>query len=150
MQIFVDYMSDKRYASVSNLVKSGNYFDKEFSLKTIPDELVVYDYDTFAQSESNFYAVATNCKTGKAAYLKVEDMRKDIDKVWASCSLPLLSKMVEIDGEEYLDGGVADSIPVVHAIKNGADKVVVVLTRDIEYRKSPNKLMLLIKMRYRD
>lgn len=150
MQIFVDYMSDKRYASVSNLVKSGNYFDKEFSLKTIPDELVVYDYDTFAQSESNFYAVATNCKTGKAAYLKVEDMRKDIDKVWASCSLPLLSKMVEIDGEEYLDGGVADSIPVVHAIKNGADKVVVVLTRDIEYRKSPNKLMPLIKMRYRD
>lgn len=150
LEINTEYMKDKRYASVSNLVRGGSYFDKEFSLKTIPDELVLYDYDTFSKTQSNFYAVATDCKTGRPAYLKVEDMHRDIDKVWASCSLPLLSKMVEIDGEEYLDGGASDAIPVIHAIKEGNEKVVVILTRDAQYRKSSEKMMPLIKMVYHD
>lgn len=150
LEVNTEYMKDKRYASVSNLVRGGNYFDKEFSLKTIPDELVLFDYETFSKKQSDFYVVATNCKTGKPEYLKVEDMSRDIDKVWASCSLPLLSKMVEIDGEEYLDGGASDAIPFMHAIKSGNEKVVVILTRDAEYRKSPEKMMPLIKMVYHD
>ena len=150
-RIFTEYMNDKRYASLSNLIKEGNYFGKDFSLKMIPDELEPYDHDTFVNSGANFYAVASNCKTGKPAYLKIEDTRKevDMDKIWASCSLPLLSKNVQIEGEEYLDGGVADSIPVVKAIKDGNKKVVLILTRDASYKKSPNKLMPVIKLRYK-
>lgn len=150
-RIFTEYMNDKRYASFSNLLKEGNYFGKDFSLKMIPDELEPYDYDTYKNIGANFYAVATDCKTGKPAYLKIEDMRNevDMDKVWASCSLPLLSKNVHIEGEEYLDGGVSDSIPVVKAIKDGNKKVVVVLTRDASYKKSPNKLMPVIKLKYK-
>lgn len=150
-KIFTKYMQDKRYASFGNLLKEGNYFGKDFSLKKIPDELEPYDYDTFKNSGINFYAVATNCRTGAPEYLKIEDMRKevDMDKVWASCSLPLLSKNVHIENEEYLDGGVADSIPVVKAIKDGNKKVVLILTRDINYRKKPNKLISVIKLKYR-
>jgi predicted patatin/cPLA2 family phospholipase len=150
-KIFTKYMQDKRYASFGNLLKEGNYFGKDFSLKKIPDELEPYDYDTFKNSGINFYAVATNCRTGEPEYLKIEDMRKevDMDKVWASCSLPLLSKNVHIENEEYLDGGVADSIPVVKAIKDGNKKVVLILTRDINYRKKPNKLISVIKLKYR-
>jgi predicted patatin/cPLA2 family phospholipase len=150
-KIFTKYMQDKRYASFGNLLKEGNYFGKDFSLKKIPDELEPYDYDTFKNSGINFYAVATNCRTGAPEYLKIEDMRNevDMDKVWASCSLPLLSKNVHIENEEYLDGGVADSIPVVKAIKDGNKKVVLILTRDINYRKRPNKLISVIKLKYR-
>ena len=150
-KIFTKYMQDKRYASFGNLLKEGNYFGKDFSLKKIPDELEPYDYDTFKNSGINFYAVATNCRTGAPEYLKIEDMRNevDMDKVWASCSLPLLSKNVHIENEEYLDGGVADSIPVVKAIKDGNKKVVLILTRDINYRKKPNKLISVIKLKYR-
>lgn len=150
-RIFTNYMNDKRYASINNLFKEGNYFGKDFSLKTIPNELEPYDYDTFLNSGANFYAVASNCNTGKAEYLKVGDMRDEVemDKIWASCSLPLLSKNVHINGEEYLDGGVSDSIPVVKAIKDGNRKVVVILTRDDSYRKKPNNLMRLIKLKYK-
>lgn len=151
-RIFTKYIQDKRYASLTNLLKEGNYFGKDFSLKTIPDELEPYDYDTFKNSGINFYAVATNCKTGLPEYLKINDMRNevDMDKVWASCSLPLLSKNVHIEGEEYLDGGVSDSIPVVKAIKDGNKKVVLILTRDGSYRKKPNKLISIIKLKYKD
>lgn len=148
-RIYMKYMKDKRYASFGNLIKTGYYFGKEFSLKTIPDELLPYDYETFDNQKSNFYAVATDCKTGKPAYLKVENMRRDIDMVWASCSLPMISRMVEFGGEKYLDGGVADSIPVIRALKDKNEKAVVILTRDATYRKSPNKLMPLIKLIYR-
>ena len=150
-RIFTKYINDKRYASLSNLIKEGNYFGKDFSLKKIPDELEPFDHDTFVGGGSNFYAVASNCKTGQPAYLKVEDTRKevDMDKIWASCSLPLLSKNVHIDGEEYLDGGVADSIPVVKALRDGNKKVVLILTRDSSYRKKPNNMMPIIKLKYR-
>lgn len=149
LKINVEYMKDKRYASFGNLVKEGNYFGKKFTMETIPNELELFDYDEYTKTGANFYAVATDCKTGEPAYLKVENMKQDIDKVWASCTLPLLSKMVHVDGREYLDGGVSDSIPVLKAIKDGNEKVVVVLTRDGEYRKSPNKMMWLIKLKYR-
>lgn len=149
-KINADYMKDKRYASFSNLIKEGNYFGRDFTMNILPNQLELYDYETFKSTGANFFSVATDCKTGKAAYLKVEDMRKDIDKIWASCTLPLLSKMVNIEGKEYLDGGVSDSIPVGRAIKDGNSKVVVILTREEKYRKTPNKLIGLIKLKYRN
>jgi predicted patatin/cPLA2 family phospholipase len=57
--------------------------------------------------------------------------------------------MVEIDGRAYLDGGVADSIPLARAIAGGCRKNVVVLTRQRGYQKPKNGLMPLIKWRYR-
>ena len=148
--VFVEYINDDRYASFKNLIKTGDYFGKEFSLKTIPNELLPYDYETYDSSESNFYAVATNVETGKAEYLKINDMNKEIDKVWASSSLPLMSRIVEIDGKKYLDGGVADSIPVLQSIADGNEKTVLILTREKEYKKSPNKLISVIRMKYKD
>ncbi len=150
-RIYIDYMGDKRYAGIGNLIKEGYYFGKEFSLKTIPYELEPYDFDTFNNSGCNFIAVATDCKTGEAAYHKIGDMRddKEMDKLWATCSLPLISKMVEVDGGQYLDGGVSDSIPVEKAMADGNEKVVVILTRDASYKKSPASMMGLIKYKYR-
>ncbi len=148
--VFVEYINDDRYASFKNLMKTGDYFGKEFSLKTIPNELLPYDYDTYESQKSNFYAVATNVETGKAEYLKVVDMHKDIDYVWASSSLPLMSRIVEIDGKKYLDGGVADSIPVLKSIEDGNEKTVLILTREKSYRKEPNKLISVIRMKYKE
>ncbi len=147
--VFVEYINDDRYASFKNLIRTGDYFGKEFSLKTIPDELLPYDYETYKNQRSNFYAVATNVETGRAEYLKLEDMRRDIDYVWASSSLPLMSNIVEIAGKKYLDGGVADSIPVLKSIEDGNKKTILILTREKEYRKEPNKLISVIRMKYR-
>ena len=55
----------------------------------------------------------------------------------ASSSMPLISPMVDIDGELYLDGGLADSIPIKRALEIGNQKVIVILTRNPDYRKRP-------------
>lgn len=55
----------------------------------------------------------------------------------ASSSMPLVSPMVVVDKTPYLDGGLADSIPVGRAVKTGSKKIVVILTRNPGYRKKP-------------
>ena len=145
----VDYLKDKRYASLYSLFKTGDYFGSKFVYDTIPNELSPYDYDSFNKYEGNFCCVVTNCITGRAEYLKVKDMKKDIDFIRASSSLPMISGMVEINGGKYLDGGISDSIPIKKSESDGNLKNVVILTRDGKYRKTKNKMLRVLKIKYR-
>ena len=145
----VQYLDDPQYCSVRSLVKTGNLFGAEMLYHTIPDKLNQYDYDTFMKYQGKFYAVLTNCVTGEPVYYPVREMHKDISAIQASSSLPLVSKMVWIEGVPYLDGGISDSIPLEQSLKNGNKWNVVILTRDSSYRKSPNSMMPLIKARYK-
>ena len=150
LKVTLDYINDKRYCSVNSLIKTGDMFGAKMLYDTIPNELNIYDYDTYNQCKGNFYSVVTNCDTGEAEYIKIDDMKKDIIAIRASSSLPLLSRIVEINGNKYLDGGISDSIPIKKSIEDGHKKNVVILTRDINYRKTKNSLMPLFKMKYKD
>lgn len=149
LDIVLKYLDTKQYASPTALFLTGNFFDKKFHTKVIPNHLAPYDYKTAKQSEMNFYVVATECETGLPVYRKITNLRKDIEWIWASGSLPLYAKMVELDGKHYLDGAIADSIPVNYAQKLGNAKNVVVLTRDVHYRKEQEKNFPVIRARYR-
>ena len=79
--------------------------------------------------------VTTNCLTGHAMYLsETHDKQRALDIVRASSSLPYVSKIVNVDGIPMLDGGIADSIPVQHAIDMGYEHNVVILTRNKGWR----------------
>ena len=149
IKVTLDYINDKRYCSINSLIKTGDMFGVEMLYDIIPNKLELYDYDTFNKFKGNFYSVVTNCKTGKAEYIKIKDMKKDIIAVRASSSLPLLSRIVEINGKEYLDGGITDSIPIKKSIKDGHKKNVVILTRDKTYRKSKPKFLSFFKLKYK-
>ncbi|MGL5314814.1 MAG: DUF6363 domain-containing protein, partial [Peptostreptococcaceae bacterium] len=79
-------------------------------------------------------------------------MEKDILYLQASCSIPMFSNIVEIDGYKLVDGGVADSIPIEYAVNQGCNKNIVVLTRDHSYRKSKVGSMSssFVKRKYRE
>ena len=130
------YGADKRYMGLHSLITTGNIMNKEFCFDTLVNELDPFDYDTFKKSKIDFYAVITNLKTGKAEYKLVLDMRKekDMETLRASGSMPCVSKPVKIDNSLYLDGAIADSIPVLKAIEMGYEKVIVVTTRIDSYR----------------
>ena len=53
----------------------------------------------------------------------------------ASASLPYFSRIVEINGNKYLDGGCSVSVPVKAFEDMGYNKSVVILTRHSEYKK---------------
>lgn len=129
------YAKDERYMGFKSLVKTGDIVNKEFCYDEIPNKLDVFDNDTYKKTPEEFYAVVTNLDTGKPEYIKIDDAQKDLEYLRASGSMPYVSKIVQIDGKKYLDGGTSDSIPVDEMMKMGVDKVIVVLTRPIEYRK---------------
>ena len=145
--------------------KSGNYYygpRKAFKKRSLmnmdlifekfPKEIFPFDFDTYFHSEIDVEYVVTNCRTGKAEY---HNERKDKDRllklVRASCSLPLLGPVVNVDDTPYLDGGLADGIPLERAMEKGNDKIVVVLTKNLGYRKSrvSNALKRLYRRGYR-
>ena len=148
-RVNVDYLNDKRYCSVHSLLKTGNLFGAEMLYDIIPNELDLFDYDTYNKNKYNFYVVITDINTGKPEYVKIGDLKKDIIYVRASSSLPLLAQNVKINDKEYLDGGISDSIPIKKSIADGNKKNVVILTRDSTYRKGKNSLMPIIKLKYK-
>ena len=147
--VSVDYLDDKRYCSMHSLITTGDLFGVDFVYGEIPDKLNPIDNEAFMKSRTRFQAVITNCHTGEAEYPDVKDFRTDTVYIRASSSLPFLSKMVKINGELYLDGGVSDSIPIKKSIENGNTKNIIIMTRDKKYRKKQSKLGKISAIRYK-
>lgn len=126
------------YFGFRKFVKEKSILDMDMVFDRYPNELFPFDYDTYFASETECEIVTTNCRTGKAEYMTERKDRGRLMKVCrASSSMPLISPMVDIDGELYLDGGLADSIPIKRALEIGNQKVIVILTRNPDYRKRP-------------
>ena len=101
-----------------------------------PNELLPFDFDTYFHSEIECELVTTNCLTGKAEYMTERHDRERLMKICrASCSMPLLTPIVNVDDVPYLDGGLADSVPVRRAQQMENKKIVVILTKNEGYRK---------------
>lgn len=151
-RVSLDYVQDKNYCSTQSLIKTGDLFNVEMCYNTIPNKLDPYDYKAAANYEGNAYAVVTNIRTGEPEYLPMREMHRDTIAVRASSSLPLVSRNVKIGEEYYLDGGLADAVPIRRAIADGNKKNVVVLTKENGYVRRPmsKSQLAMIKLRYKD
>ena len=124
------------YSNIKKFMKDGSILDMDLLFDKYPNEYFPFDYDTYFNSMSECEMVVTNLKTGKAEYLTEREDRNRLMKICrASSSIPLLTPIVKIDGKPYLDGGIADSVPIERALSKGNDKIVLVLTRNPGYRK---------------
>jgi predicted patatin/cPLA2 family phospholipase len=70
----------------------------------------------------------------------------ELEWLRASASMPLASKVVEVQGRKLLDGGVSDSIPLEYYEQQGYDRNVVILTQPLGYQKEHNRLMPLMRL----
>lgn len=142
------YIRHPEYCSLRSLIKTGDMFGRDFCYRKIPFELDPFDNLTFMSDPAMFYVVVTDINTGKAVYKQVDSTEGEgLEYMRASASMPLVSKPVEIEGKEYLDGGITDSVPLEFAIKNGAGKSLVILTQPKGYIKKKNSLIPLMKLR---
>jgi predicted patatin/cPLA2 family phospholipase len=144
------FCRDKRYGGFRVLLKEGNFYSKQFCYEEVPMKHDIFDFDTYESNPMEFFVVATDVDTGKAEYHILAD-RHDHGFEWirASASMPLVSQMVEIDGRRYLDGALADSIPVQYFESIGYDRNVVILTQPMGFRKKPDSMLPLMKLHYR-
>lgn len=136
------YVGDKRYMGLHSLITTGNIVNKDFAYYQVPLKLDPFDQETFAKSNIEFLATVTNLKTGQPEYIKIINAYKQMEVFRATSAMPFVSKIVTINDQEYLDGGIADSIPIEKAKQLGYDKIIVILTRPIEYRKKKSNQLI--------
>lgn len=148
LRYYKKYCKDPRFMSFKSLITTGDFVGAEFCYHELPNKLDLYDYDTFNKSETKFYVTCTDVETGKAVHKHMTDMYEEIDYLRASASLPHFSRIVEIDGKKYLDGAVADSVPVEDFQEMGYGRNVVILTREAGFVKKA-EVSWLSKLVYR-
>lgn len=143
------YASDKRYMGMYSLIKTGDIVNKDFAYYTVAKSLDIFDNETFMASKIPYYVVTTNMETGRAEYMQIKNVFADMEILRASASMPFVSRPVILNGKKYLDGGVADSIPYQKFLEMGYERLIVVLTRDLNYVKKPMSKKL-ISLYYHD
>jgi len=149
-KVIIGFVKNWRYMSLRSFILSKSYFGMDFIFDEIPNKHVLFDFETFYKSPGIFLVGATDCQSGKPIYLNKDDLGEQFQALRASASLPMLSPIVNYKGYELLDGGISDSIPIKKSIKDGNTKNIIVLTRNIGYRKSPGKFNALLKLKYKN
>ena len=144
------FAKDSRYSGLRSLLTTGDYFNAQFGYHIVPYQYDLFDVEAFEQNPMVFTVVCTDVLTGKAVYHDMTHVDYDeLEWLRASASMPLASKVVEVQGRKLLDGGVADSIPLSYNEQQGYDRNVVILTQPKGYRKEHNRLMPLIRLSLR-
>ena len=134
------YCRDRRYCSLYSLITTGSLFGTEFCYRLLPEELDPFDWKRYEENPMEFFAACTDVETGEATFFSCEGEKDRVMDIFrAGASMPLVSKPVTIDGRRYLDGGIADSIPLAFLEGRGYEKNLVILTRPLDYEKSRGK-----------
>ncbi|MBR2510231.1 MAG: patatin family protein [Lentisphaeria bacterium] len=144
------YCRNLKYCSYWSWLTTGNIFGADFCYRELPLELDIFDIETFEKNLLEFYMVCTDIETGRALYKKCDKADSDcFEYMRASASMPLVSKIVEVNGGKYLDGALADSIPVKFFETLGYDRNIVILTQPQGYIKKPSAAQGLLRLIYR-
>lgn len=146
----IAYKDDPRYMSWRSLLKTGDLVGAEFSYHILPNELDIFDYETFRQNPMEFHIVCTDAETGEPVYKQLDDMTSEgLDWIRASASMPIVSRPVSLEGRKLLDGGIVNSIPLKHFQELGYERNIVVLTQPKGFFKKRTKLMPLFQLTMR-
>lgn len=148
-RINLKYLHDKRYISYKNMFKSRQIFNFDFLFDDISNKYDIFDWESFNDKTKKYEVVATDVITGGSKFFDKNNCSDIISAVKASASMPVMSKMIDVEGRKYLDGGISTSIAYKRAFDVGYSKAIVVLTREEGYRKKPvNKINESIYKRY--
>lgn len=144
------FAGDRRYCGLWSLLTTGDYFNARFAYHTVPSEYDLFDNEAFEGSPVDYTLVTTDVVTGKPYYKSIKQGGEVLyEWIRASSSMPMVSRIVDIDGMHLLDGGISDSIPLRYMEQQGYERNIVVLTQPWGFVKKPNRLMWLARMMLR-
>ncbi len=128
------YRGDSRYVGRQALHNSGALIDVGFIFSEEVQKKCPFDKEQFYHGGQRLYIVATDCRTGMPTYFSKEDYPLQ-EMLRASTAMPFVMPMAAVGDGLYLDGGLTDYNPALWALKQGYEKVVVVASRPLTYRK---------------
>ena len=136
----IRFARDKRFCSWQSWLKTGDLYNAEFGYHTMPTQLDIFDHQAFDENPMQFIVVCTDVETGEPFYKELAKCAPiTYDWIRASASMPVASKVVELEGRKMLDGGVSDSIPLAYFESIGYHNRLMPLMR-IGLRKYPRMI----------
>lgn len=148
-QLVEKYVANPKYVSKRNLFFHRSLFGMDFVFHEVPQKHVFFDWDLFSKQEIEFLTGALDCETGQTVWFNKSDITPGFDVVIASCSIPLLSRIVKFRSYKLLDGGISSPVPIEKSISDGNTFHVIVLTRNQGYQKTVFKHEKILKLFYR-
>lgn len=132
------YRNDPRYVGRKCYATNGGVIGFDFILGDM-ENVPTLDVKRLMMGGRRFVAAASNMVTAKTDYFENNESVERLYKgVQASATMPYISKPVMIDDVPYLDGGCIARVPYKWALEQGYEKIVVIRTRDLSFRKKPN------------
>ena len=153
-KFFYEYSFRKHYMSIWNFFIGHRLFNLDYVYDTLSGSKGEFplDYPTLAKYQGIVNIVTTDAVTGKPAYFTLDDLHQDdYEVVKASCALPFFCNPQKVYGKQYFDGGVSDPVPIDRAFELGCDKIVLILTKPKDVRRTTerdDKGVKLIRRRY--
>lgn len=137
-KIYTDYSMRPEFISKSRFLRGGHLLDLDWLWEITIRELPI-NTRALVRHPSRYHIGLTDVKTGNIVYFQPE--ADDIAELLkASSAVPILYRnFVEIQGRQYIDGGIGDPIPVQHAIDEGATDIMVLRSRPAAYRMNTRK-----------
>ena len=145
---YTKYAFTKEYMSFRNYFITGNYVDLNYIYGTLSNEDAEYplNYEKLMESKQELTIVATDAESGKPKYFTKKNIKKNDYRIFACSScLPVLCRPYYYEDHYYFDGAISDPIPVEKCFKDGCNKVIIILTREIDYIKDDGKKHLFYK-----
>ena len=140
LRFYLDYAFRKEYMSMHNMLRTGSYInlDYPYTFLSGPGGEDPVDLEAFNASSARYEAVVTDAQTGEAVYYDKAELREgNFDVIKASCCVPGACRPYPVMGRLGFDGGVADPVPYRRALEQGCDRIVLLLTRPVDYLRPP-------------
>ena len=136
IRVFEKYRNDGRYMGKRNLWKEKSMFGIQFVFRDVPNIHDPFDMEMFQKYDGQYLIVTTDAETGKPHSFTKEDVDWDFNVFHATCALPLALPPARIHGKDYFDGGLSNPVPINRMLRDGNDRMLIVLTRPKGYLKS--------------
>ena len=143
----VNQITDPRIIGVRPFLRCGRIVDYDFlfdHILTVEDQ---FDISPLKNCKDGYIGLY-HLSQGKTLYHSTKDITMKM--LEASTSLPILGVIVNVNGEEVMDGGITDMIPIQKSVDDGCNRHLVITTKPGDYKRKPAKpaIVWLMKKTY--
>lgn len=143
---FTEFAADPKFGDWRTFVRGQGMFNSRYIYEETsePGQALPLDWGTFCANPAEMRIGAFHAESGEMVYWSRKDtpeLRDLVVRVRASSTMPIIMPPTVVDGETYVDGALGPSggIALDAAEEAGYERFFVVLTRERDYVKSPER-----------
>lgn len=138
----IEYASDKSNVGWRALLKEGFYVAYRHIFEDHLKAKEHLNVQSLKKENPDMEIGLYDLEKAEVVWYNASQIDDEMEVLLAACSLPIVSKIVDIDGHRFLDGGIIKMIPIERALEKGCTKNLVITTKPAGFvRKKGSKIV---------